>query len=47
MKVLIIGGGDIADNGIIPVVGGISISKSECNINNYMYSRNLSRCKYT
>ena len=35
MKVLIIGGGDIADNGIIPVVGGISISKSECNINNY------------
>jgi NAD(P)-dependent dehydrogenase (short-subunit alcohol dehydrogenase family) len=35
MKIIIIGGGDIASNGIIPTVGGKCISANECDIRNY------------
>jgi NAD(P)-dependent dehydrogenase (short-subunit alcohol dehydrogenase family) len=35
MKITIIGSGDIAENGIIPIVGGISIQASQCDIRNY------------
>jgi NAD(P)-dependent dehydrogenase (short-subunit alcohol dehydrogenase family) len=34
-NILIIGGGDIADNGIIPVVGGVAVTKRECNVCDY------------
>lgn len=35
MKTIIIGGGDIAENGIIPTIGGISIPITECDVRNY------------
>ncbi|MEY4371015.1 MAG: hypothetical protein RIQ48_731 [Pseudomonadota bacterium] len=35
MKIIIIGGGDIATNGIIPIVGGKNISQKDCDITNY------------
>jgi NAD(P)-dependent dehydrogenase (short-subunit alcohol dehydrogenase family) len=35
MKIIIIGGGDIASNGIIPTVGGKCIPANECDIRNY------------
>jgi NAD(P)-dependent dehydrogenase (short-subunit alcohol dehydrogenase family) len=35
MKIIIIGGGDIAENGIIPTVGGVSIQISQCDVRNY------------
>ena len=41
MKTIIIGGGDIAENGIIPLVGGISINKADCDISNYDEVNNI------
>tara|TARA_R110000824_G_scaffold6928_1_gene31737 strand:- start:28 stop:675 length:648 start_codon:yes stop_codon:yes gene_type:complete len=35
MSILIVGGGDIADNGIVPIVGGISVTHEDCDIRNY------------
>jgi len=35
MKIIIIGGGDIAENGIIPTVGGISIPMIQCDVRDY------------
>ena len=34
-NILIVGGGDIADNGIIPLLGGVSITKQHCDIRDY------------
>lgn len=34
-KVLIIGGGDIANNGITPLIGGVCITRETCDIRNY------------
>jgi len=35
MKTIIIGGGDIAENGIIPTIGGTSILISQCDVRDY------------
>jgi NAD(P)-dependent dehydrogenase (short-subunit alcohol dehydrogenase family) len=35
MKIIIMGGGDIAENGIIPVVGGTSIPMTQCDVRDY------------
>jgi NAD(P)-dependent dehydrogenase (short-subunit alcohol dehydrogenase family) len=35
MKIIIIGGGDIAENGIIPTIGGTSILISQCDVRDY------------
>lgn len=34
-KILIVGGGDIADNGIKPLLGGISVTKDDCDVRDY------------
>jgi NAD(P)-dependent dehydrogenase (short-subunit alcohol dehydrogenase family) len=34
-NILIIGGGDIADNGIIPLLGGRSLNKKDCDVRDY------------
>ena len=35
MKIIIIGGGDIATNGIVPNIGGIVIPNTQCDVRNY------------
>ncbi len=34
-KILIIGGGDIAANGIIPLLGGVSLTRDDCDVRDY------------
>ncbi len=34
-NILIIGGGDIADNGIVPLLGGVCVTKEGCDVRDY------------